>query len=105
MLVEALICLALISIFLIYLLAFTNNIYKNDFISLEKSSSSAIAREIIEKSSSLGNLLLIEDDKYEIDVKKILETNRRTDYKLIIKNKKSKRVNEYEFSIDKRKNS
>lgn len=102
MLVEALICLALVSIFLSYFLLFSNNIYKNDIVSLDKSNSVALAREIIEKSSSLGEFVSVNENGYEIEANKIFETKRRIDYKLSIKNKINGKVNEYEFSIDKR---
>lgn len=103
MLVEALICLAVISIFLTYFLIFSNNIYKNDAISLEKSDSLFVAKEIIEKSSALGKLVVNNNDKYDVDTTLIFETKRRIDYKISIKNKNNNQVDVYEFSIDKRK--
>lgn len=105
MLVEAMICLAVISIFLTYFFVYTNFIYKNDFIKKEREEAFNLAKEIIEKSSSLGKLCAIDNDKYVINAEKITETTRRIDYKLTIKDIKNNRVNEYEFSIDKRKRS
>lgn len=103
--IEIIISIAIISIFIAYFGVYSNFSNNNIRETKHRSEIMAVAREIIEKSSSNGQLIDFEknknDNNIEISVDKIEEKSRYIKYKMILKDVTRKEY-KYVFSIDKR---
>lgn len=103
--IEIIISIAIISIFIAYFGVYSNFSNNNIRETKHRSEIMAVAREIIEKSSSNGQLIDFEniknDNNIEISVDKIEEKSRYIKYKMILKDVTGKEY-KYVFSIDKR---
>lgn len=102
--IEIIISIAIISIFIVYFGVYSNFSNNNIRETKHRSEIMAVAREIIEKSSSNGQLIDFEkiknDNNIEISVDKIEEKSRYIKYKMILKDVTGKEY-KYVFSIDK----
>lgn len=100
---EVIIAMAVLSIFTAYFMMYMNNIETNRKSRDEGYKLLLEAKEIIEKSSSNGNLFEKQNNKeYMYEYTKILETERRIVYELKVTNKNTNNVVNYEFTIDKK---
>ena len=103
--IEIIISIAIISIFIAYFGLYSNFSNNNIRETKHRSEIMAVAREIIEKSSSNGQLIDFEriknDNNIEISVDKIEEKSRYIKYEMTLKDVKGKE-HKYVFSIDKR---
>lgn len=103
--IEIIISIAIISIFIAYFGVYSNFSNNNIRETKYRSEIMAVAREIIEKSSSNGQLIYFEkiknDNNIEISVDKIEEKSRYIKYEMTLKDVKGKEY-KYVFSIDKR---
>lgn len=103
--IEIIISIAIISIFIAYFGVYSNFSNNNIRETKHRSELMAVAREIIEKSSSNGQLIDFEkiknDHNIEISVDKIEEKSRYIKYEMTLKDVKGKEY-KYVFSIDKR---
>lgn len=105
-LVEIIITIAVISIFIAYFGVYSN-FYKNNIRETKhRSKVTEVAREVIEKSSSNGQLVDLEqiNNKHniQVNVDELEEKNRYIKYELTLKDDEGKEY-KYVFSIDKRK--
>lgn len=105
-LVEIIITIAVISIFIAYFGVYSNFYNNNIRETKYRSKVTEVAREVIEKSSSNGQLVDLEqiNNKHNIqlNVNKLEEKNRYIKYELTLKDDEGKEY-KYVFSIDKRK--
>mgnify|MGYP000955331501 CR=1 FL=1 len=103
--IEIIISIAIISIFIAYFGVYSNFSNNNIRETKHRSAIMAVAREIIEKSSSNGQLIDFEkiknDNNIEISIDKIEEKSRYIKYEMTLKDVKGKEY-KYVFSIDKR---
>lgn len=100
---EVIIAMAVVSIFTAYFMMYMNNIEINRKSGDESYKLLLEAKEIIEKSSSNGNLFKKENNEdYMYEYTKIIETERRIVYELKITDKNTNKVVNYEFTIDKK---
>lgn len=103
--IEIIISIAVISIFIAYFGMYSNFYNNNIRETKNRSEITAVAREVIEKSSSNGKLIDFEkienDHNIEISVEKIEEKSRYIKYEMTLKDGKGKEF-KYVFSIDKR---
>lgn len=105
-LLEIIITIAVISIFIAYFGVYSN-FYKNNIRETKhRSKVTEVAREVIEKSSSNGQLVDLEqiNNKHniQVNVDKLEEKNRYIKYELTLRDDEGKEY-KYVFSIDKRK--
>lgn len=105
-LVEIIITIAVISIFIAYFGVYSNFYNNNIRETKHISKVTEVAREVIEKSSSNGQLVDLEqiNNKHniQVNVDKLEEKNRYIKYELTLKDDEGKEY-KYVFSIDKRK--
>lgn len=105
-LVEIIITIAVISIFIAYFGVYSNFYNNNIRETKHISKVTEVAREVIEKSSSNGQLIDLEqiNNKHniQVNVNKLEEKNRYIKYELTLKDDEGKEY-KYVFSIDKRK--
>ncbi len=105
-LVEIIITIAVISIFIAYFGVYSNFYNNNIRETKHISKVTEVAREVIEKSSSNGQLVDLEqiNNKHniQVNVDELEEKNRYIKYELTLKDDEGKEY-KYVFSIDKRK--
>lgn len=105
-LLEIIITIAVISIFIAYFGVYSNFYNNNIRETKHRSKVTEVAREVIEKSSSNGQLVDLEQinnrHNIQVNVDKLEEKNRYIKYELTLKDDEGKEY-QYVFSIDKRK--
>lgn len=105
-LVEIIITIVVISIFIAYFGVYSNFYNNNIRETKHRSKVTEVAREVIEKSSSNGQLIDLEqiNNKHniQVNVDELEEKNRYIKYELTLRDDEGKEY-KYVFSIDKRK--